>query len=169
MKRWLHSLCILSALALSSCAGYRINGNKPERLEQVTKLYVPTFTNETLEPRLAVLMTNAVIKQIQAAGTYTIVDKDNADATLKGSITGIDRSQWRSVNTNTLRTKELLGRMKLDYSIVDGSGTALTKGRVMGVSYVPIDANWQTSERQLFAEISERMATTMVNEITNGW
>ena len=169
MKRWLHSLCILTTLALSSCAGYHINGNKPGHMTDVTKLYVPTFENNTLEPRLAVEMTNAVIKQLQASGTYQVVSKDDADATLKGVIFTIDRSQWRSVRSNTLRTKELLARMKMNYTVQGNSGEVLTKGRIQGVSYVPIDPNWQTSERQLFSEICERMAVTLSDEISNGW
>ncbi len=169
MKRWLLSFCPLLALALSSCAGYHVNGNKPEKLEQVTKLYIPTFENDTLEPRLAVLMTNAVIKQIQATGTYQVVSEDDADATLKGTITSIDRSQWRSVRTNTLRTKELLGRLRLNYRVTDSAGATLIRGRVQATSYVPIDANWQLSEKQLFSETAERMSVTVSEELSNGW
>ena len=169
MKRWLFSVCPLIVLALTGCAGYKVNGSKPSHLEQVTKLYVPTFENETLEPRLAVLMTNAVIKQIQATGTYQIVKESDADATLKGTITTIDRSQWRSVRTNTLRTKELLGRLKLNYRVTDSSGATLHKGRIQGTSYVPIDANWQTSERQMLSEIAERMSVGLSDELANGW
>lgn len=169
MKSWLYSLCLLATLALSSCAGYHLNGTKPSHLAEVTKLYVPTFENTTLEPRLAVIMTNAVIKQLQASGAYQVVAKEDADATLRGTIMTIDRSQWRSVRTNTLRTKELLARMKLNYRVVDSSGATIHTGRIQGTSYVPIDADWQISERQLFAEISERMAVTLSDEISNGW
>lgn len=169
MKRWLLSLCPLLALALSNCAGYHVNGSKPEKMEQITKLYIPTFDNDTLEPRLSVLMTNAVIKQIQATGTYQVVPESEADATLKGSITSIDRSQWRSVRTNTLRTKELLGRLRLNYRVTDSAGTTLIRGRVQGTSYVPLDTDWQMSERQLFSEIAERMSVTVSEEISNGW
>jgi len=159
----------LLALLLTGCAGYQIGTAKPTHLQNVTKLYVPTFANETLEPRLAVLVTNAVIKQIQLGGAYQIVTQDQADATLEAKISDIDRSQWRSVRSNTLRTRELLVRLKTTYKIVDPSGTKLHSGRVLGESYVVLDANFQTSERQALSESAERMAATMVDEISNGW
>lgn len=170
MKHWLLSFfCPLVALSLSGCAGYTLKGSKPAKLANVTKLYVPTFENDTLEPRLAVLVTNTVIKQIQASGTYQIVPEGESDATLKGTITTIDRSQWRSVRSNTLRTKELLARLKLNYRVVDSAGLLLQRGRVQATSYVPLDPNWQTSERQLLSETAERMSVTLAGELSNGW
>ena len=169
MKRWLLSFCPLIVLGLSSCAGYHVNGAKPPHMDKITKLYVPTFSNDTLEPRLAVLMTNAVIKQIQASGSYQVVSEDQADATLKGRITSIERSQWRAVRANTLRTKELLARLKLEYRIVDNAGVSIHNGRTALTSYVPLDANWQTSERQLLAEAAERTSVAVADEIANGW
>ena len=169
MKRWLLLLLPVLSLVLSNCAGYQLGSSKPSHLQSVTKLYVPTFTNKTLEPRLAVMVTNAVIKQIQLTGAYQIVTEDQADATLEASITDLDRSQWRAVRNNTLRTRELLVRLKTDFKIVDTSGGSLHKGRVLGESYVVLDANFQTSERQAFSEAAERMAASLANEISNGW
>ncbi len=169
MKSWLLPILALASLALPGCAGYQLGGSKPQRLQHITKLYVPTFENETLEPRLAVLVTDAVIKQLQAGGAYQIVGADDADATLKAKISNIDRSQARSVRTNTLRTRELLVRLHTDYRITDGSGTAVQRGRVTGESYVVLEPNFQTSERQALSEAAERMAVTLVNEISDGW
>ena len=114
-------------------------------------------------------MTNAVIKQIQASGSYQVVSESEADATFKGRITSIERSQWRAVRANTLRTKELLARLKLEYRIVDNAGVSLHNGRTALTSYVPLDANWQTSERQLLAEAAERTSVAVADEIANGW
>jgi outer membrane lipopolysaccharide assembly protein LptE/RlpB len=166
MHRFLLSLI---ALTLTSCAGYQLGNSKPAHLQSVTKLYVPTFSNNTLEPRLAVLVTNTVIKQLQASGAYEIVGIDQADATLVATIDSIGRSQFRSVRSNTLRTRELLVRLRTDYKIVDPSGTKLHTGRVVGESYVVLDPNYQTSERQAFSEAAERMAVTIASEISDGW
>jgi hypothetical protein len=164
-------LLLLPVLAflLSSCAGYTVGSSKPGHLQNVTKLYIPTFKNETLEPRLAVLVTNTVIKQIQLSGAYQIVSQDQADATLEGRISDIDRQQWRSVRSNTLRTRELLTRLKVEYKVVDPSGSKLHNGRVISDSYVVLDGNFQTSERQAFSEAAERLAVTLADEISNGW
>ena len=162
-------LLTLIALALTSCAGYQLGNNKPAHLQSVTKLYVPTFKNNTLEPRLAVLVTNTVIKQLQASGAYEIVNADQADATLQGEIESVNRSQMRAVRNNTLRTQQLLVRLKTDYKLIDPSGTKIHSGRVLGESYVVLDPNFQTSERQAFSEAAERMAVTLASEISDGW
>src|SRR4029079_9752709 len=75
-----------SLLILPGCAGYHTGVNKPKQLVNVTKLAVPTFKNETLQPRLEVLVTDAVIKHLQIQGTYKIVAVDEADAVLHGTI-----------------------------------------------------------------------------------
>jgi hypothetical protein len=169
MKRWHTLLLLLLPFWISSCAGYKLGSSKPAHLAQVNKLYVPTFENATLEPRLAVLVTNAVIKQLQVSGGYEIVNEDKADAKLIATIADLDRSQFRSVRTNTLRTRELLTRLRVDYRIEDSSASKLHQGRVVGESYVVLDPNFQISERQALSEASERLAASLANEITSGW
>lgn len=169
MKRWIVLLLPVLSLVLTNCAGYQLGNSKPSHLQSVTKLYVPTFVNKTLEPRLAVMVTDAVIKQIQLSGAYQIVNEDQADATLEANISDVDRSQRRSVRSNTLRTLELQVRLKTEFKIIDTSGTRLHTGRVLGESYVVLDSNFQTSERQAFSEAAERMAVSLADEISNGW
>lgn len=162
-------LLLLPILALVSCSGYHLGANKPAHLANVTKIAVPTFENETLEPRLAVLVTNAVIKQLQVDGTYQIVSRDQADAVLEAKISDIDKSQWRAVRSNTLRTSEILVRLRTDYSLKDTAGTRIHQGRVLGESYLVLDPNWQLSEHQAMEEAAQRIAATLVSEIADGW
>ena len=67
---------------------------------------VPTFKNETLEPRVEALVTGTVIKQFQQDGTYRIASEDKADAILKGEITRINRIPSRSVARKCARHDE---------------------------------------------------------------
>ncbi len=169
MKRWSLLIAPLVALALSGCAGYRLAGSKPAGMVNVSKLYVPTFENATLEPRLGALVTNAVIKQIQATNAYQIVSESEADATLKGTIGTINRTQWRSVETNTLQTTELLMRLKIDFKVVNKAGVRIYGGKTQATSYVVLDPNWQTSERQLLSETAERLSVILSDDLANGW
>ena len=59
------AVCSLAAVAMSGCAGYKMGSVKPEAYSHIHTISVPTFENRTLEPRVSVLVTNAVIKQIQ--------------------------------------------------------------------------------------------------------
>lgn len=159
-------LCLL----LSGCAGYTLGGQKPSHLRSITKLAVPTFENLTLEPRLAVLVTNAVIKQLQNHGSYQIVAKKDAEAVLEGRIVSINRSQFRSDRNNILRTSQIMASLVSNYTIKDpASGKVLHNGIANDISYIILDANLQLSETQLLEDASQRLAANLANDVSEGW
>lgn len=163
---------LLAPLALSlltNCAGYELGSSKPHQLANVTKLAVPTFKNDTLEPRLEVLVTNALIKKLQMDGAYQIVPREEADAVLNATITDIERSQFRSVRSNTLRSSELLMRLRIAYTVDSSSGEELLKGQVQGASNIVIDPSLQITERQALADAAERLSISMASAVTEGW
>ncbi len=112
-------VCVAFGLFLSGCAGYQFGDVKPSVYASVQTIYVPPFKNETLEPRLASLVTSAVIKEIQRDGTYRIGSKGNCDAILVGTIHSFTKSQLRATRTDTLRSRELNLRLRLDFKLVD--------------------------------------------------
>jgi hypothetical protein len=168
----LPSLIALSsaALLLSSCAGYTLGGQKPTHLAGITKLAVPTFENQTLEPRIASTVTNALIKQIQMDGSYQIVSEDEADAVLQGSVSRILRTQFRSDRQNVLRTSQLQLGLVANFNIVDtNSGRSIHKGNSRAQSYVILDSNIQNSEAQALEDAAQRLSGFIANEISEGW
>lgn len=157
-------------LLLSGCAGYSLGGQKPAHLRNITRIAVPTFENLTLEPRLAVLVTNAVIKQLQNHGSYQIVAKNEAEAVLEGKILTITRSQFRSDRNNILRSSQILATLNSSYSIKEtGSGTVLHNGSVSADSYIILDSNLQLSETQLLEDAAQRLAYSLADEVSEGW
>lgn len=165
------TLCLLAlSLVLSSCAGYHLGGQKPAHLAGITKLAVPTFENQTLEPRLSSVVTNSLIKQIQMDGSYQIVSKENAEAILEGTITRVTRSQFRSVRRNVLRTSQLQMNLTASYVIRDtASGRPLHTGNSTGLSYVILDSNVQNSETQALDDAAMRLSNNIANDISEGW
>ena len=71
---------------------------------------------------------------------------------LRGASRTLIVPNGRAVRNNTLRTRESLVRLKTDYKIVDSSGGKLHSGHVIGESYVVVDPNFQTSDRQALSE-----------------
>ena len=163
-------LLLLSALIpLAGCAGYRPGSDKPSKLANITKLAVPTFGNRTLVPQIEVMTTNAVIKRLQTQGTYQIVSRGDADAILVGEIADIQNQQYRAVASNTLRSAEILSRLRLVYYVTDKNGTKLFDGQKIGTSHQVLDPNFQLTERQILADCAEQLAKDLSSELTEGW
>ena len=156
-------------LVLSGCAGYRLGAQKPSQLSHIQRLAIPTVENLTLEPRLGVLVTNAIIKQVQNHGSYEIVNRRQADAVLVGTVRNIYRSQFRSDRTNILRTSQMLMTIEIQYRIEDHNGKVLHNNYANGESYVILDANVQISETQALEDAAQRAAINLANDISEGW
>src|SRR4051812_34577259 len=102
----------IAALLFSGCAGYKIGAIQPKFMEGIKTIAIPTFKNDTLEPRVEVALANALIKQFQQDGTYQITDENNADAIVRGTLERITRRSARSVRGNVLLTKEYTLELK---------------------------------------------------------
>lgn len=193
MSRNFFSLITLTAvlLGISGCAGYKIGETKPSVYSHIHKIYVPTFKNDTLEPRAAVLVTNSVIKEILQDGSYQIVSsKENADAELKGTIMDVERRQLRGSQTDTLKTTEMslfivvawglydtASGTKLEYSeardlndanIDKTSNLRVMPGRVVGQTIQFVDPNFQLSERNALPVAAEDAARQLVGQLAEG-
>lgn len=170
---WMKQILFLLAplcLLLSGCAGYTLGGQKPAHLRNITKIAVPTFENLTLEPRLGVLVTNAVIKQLQNHGGYQVVSKAEAEAVLEGKIQNIDRTQFRSDRNNILRSSQIQAVLGTSFQIKDlSSGAVLHNGVASGDSQIILDANLQLSETQLLEHAAQRLAYELADQICEGW
>lgn len=82
----------LAAFFLCGCAGYHLGPVKPRYMAGINTVTVPSFKNDTLRPRVEVLLANALIKQIQQDGTYRVTDGNDADAIIRGTVQQISRS-----------------------------------------------------------------------------
>jgi cold shock CspA family protein len=156
---------------LSSCSGYRLGAAKPEIFTHIETLAIPTFVNETLEPRLAVPMTNATIKAFMSDGTYRIAQRDDADAALIVKIRKIDRSSFRSLRGNQLVSRELDFSVSCDFYVEDlRTGDVLLTGSASGDSNLGVlGNNFQLAERQALSDASRMVATEIMSKICEGW
>lgn len=165
----------LVAVLLSGCAGYQIGPIQPKTMRGVTKIAVPSFKNDTLEPRIEVLLANAVIKQLQQDGTYEVTNEADADAILFGRLEDIVRRPARSVRGNILQTREYTLVLRVRYQVMDRAGRILenrgangqTSFFVTGSNTAAADVN--QDERQAFPLAAEDMAVRLVSQISEGW
>lgn len=158
------------AFGLAGCMGYHIGPAKPYYLRDVRSISVPTFKNNTLQPRIEVLVTSTVIKQFQQDGTFQIVGDDKADATLKGEIIAISRVPTRSVRGNVLSTTEFGLSMRVRYSLVDRSGKQLCPPSfAIGTTSFFVGRDVNADERQALPLATEQLATHLVSQLSEGW
>ena len=155
---------------MSGCLGYHVGPVKPYYLRDVHSIAVPTFKNRTLVPRIEVLVTDTVIKQLQQDGTFQIENGDKADATLAGEVSRIVRAPARSVRGNVLATTEFALTLSVKYSLTGKNGEQLAAANeAVGTTTFFVSSDVTTDERQALPLATEDLATRLVSQISEGW
>lgn len=108
-------LILLYSLIFFSC-GYHLVGTSSSLPENIKKIYVPTFANNTSQQEVEERLTDAVSKEISQRGMFQLVrSREEADGVLFGEI-----SQFEFVPVNLDRD----GRA-LEYQIIVGLKVSL--------------------------------------------
>ena len=168
MKRFPAALLI--AFSLSGCAGYRVGEVKPQYLESVRTIAVPTFRNETYQPRIEVLLTDTIIKQLQQDGTFRVATEDNADAVLRGVVRTVARAPARSVRGNVLATTEFNLTVEVRYTLLGRDGHAITgPTKLTGTTSFFVGPDVATEERQALPLAIQDLAVRLTSQLSEGW
>lgn len=182
---------------LAGCAGYQLGPAKPSYLQNIRRIAVPTFRNDTLEPRLEALITGTVVKQFHQDGTYEITSYDSrgsgggptmvtsssaedrdkiaaattgADAVLEGTIERVVRTPSRSVRGNVLLTREFTLTIGLRYRLVErATGKVLDVGHAQGQTNFFVGGDPTQEQRQAVPLAAERAAIRLVSQLTEGF
>ena len=164
------------ALLLGGCAGYHIGPVKPAKFDGIHSIAVNNFKNDTLQPRVEVLLANSVIKQMQQDGTYKVADESTADAVLEGTLEEIRRRPSRYVRGNVLQTREYTLQIKVRYKLTQkGTGKLLDERTVVGTTSFfvsgsgSVAADVNQDELQAFPLAAEELAVRLVSQISEGW
>lgn len=184
---------LVTLLFLSGCAGYRLGDAKPSGYAGIDRIFIPPFKNETLEPRLSSLVTNAVLKEVQVDGTYEVGSRSNCDAILVGVIREARKNQLRAVRNDTLKSQELSLYLFVDFHLEDPvtgekiHNTTVTEkvgkskqvgddgvinayqGRVIGDTIQFVDDSYQVGERNALSLAAQDLAEKLVSRLSNGW
>ena len=168
MKTFVAALAL--AATLGGCAGYRIGEVKPQYLSAVHSIAVPTFTNNTYLPRIEVLMTDTVIKQLQQDGTFRITSEDKADAVLKADIRSMVRNPARSVRGNVLATTEFNLTLVVRYTLIGHDGKVIAGPvDVAGTTSFFVGSDVATDQRQALPLAAEDLAVHLASQLSEGW
>ncbi len=162
---------LLLALLLSSCGGYRL-GNVPRAdMEGVQTIYVPVVLNETYEPGLQVMTTNAIISRLERDGTYKSSRVAKADATLQVTITDFTRQTLRSSRDDFRVTQQYRYNLTAKFTLTNHrTGTIIFNERtILGETDFFIQDDPQEGERQALPLTADKLADRIVSLISEGW
>lgn len=139
-------------------------------MRAVRTLAVPTFKNNTYEPRVEVLLADSLIQQIQQDGTYTVVGDERADAIVYCTLNSARRRSLRSVVDNVLATSEFELILDVSYQVIDRvTGAELMSGNVNGATAFFPTGDLQTDERQAISVAAQRVAVNLTSRLSEGW
>jgi hypothetical protein len=140
-------------------------------MEGIHTIAVPTFRNETLVPRIEVLTTDTVIRQLQEDGTYKVASSlDDADAVLEGEITEILRRPSRSVIGDVQATEEFEMTFVVHYKVIRrATGETVDDKNATGSTTFFVSGDVNQDEIQAIPLAAKGVAGRIVTDIGEGW
>lgn len=164
-------LLIGFVFSLTSCSGYRLGNIGGTEVQGVQTVYVPVVKNESFEPGLQVMTTNAIIRRFENDGTLQTVNSSGADSELTVTIKKIQRSGTRSDRQNLLRAAEYDVEIIAEATYINRRlGKKIFENReVRGKTAYYVQRDLQESERQSLPLAAEDLAYNIVKLVVEGW
>ena len=164
-------MAALIGLLLTGCAGYHVGPIQPHFMEGIHTIAVPTFRNETLIPRIEVLVADTVIRQIQEDGTYKVASSpETADAVLEArSCRCCGARRAPSWAMSRLR-EEFDMTMVIHYKIIrKATGETVDDKNTTGTTTFFVSGDVNQDEIQAIPLAAQSAAIHMVSEFGEGW
>jgi outer membrane lipopolysaccharide assembly protein LptE/RlpB len=163
----LRFLVVLLAATLCGGCAYRLG---PASTMNVRSIAVPNFHNKTLEPRISVQITDAVISRFQTDGAIRVVAEEAADATLTGEITDWRREPLLFRQDNSLVAKEYMLYITAHVILTDNrTGKRLVDSDFTGRTKYFFANDMNQSERQALPLAADDLARRITDRIVDAW
>lgn len=163
-------LFYLSLSLLTSCAGYRFGGHKPDHLQAIQSISVPLAKSRVVFPRVEALATNSMVDALVQDGTYRLAPAGDGDASLIITLDQLDYRQIRSSTVDVLRSEELQLEVTVSYQLIDSNrpGVVLDEGKERGHSRLFVDDNLQTARVNALPDALQRATQSIIARIADG-
>ena len=127
MRRVALLVPVLVALASNGCATDPTQGYSAMSTfrDDVTAIAVPIFVNDGFQRNVEFLLTDAVIKEIQARTPYTISSSARADSILLGRITETRLQQLSKSRVTGLSEEEMKDFTDKDFKLIEATALFL--------------------------------------------
>jgi hypothetical protein len=162
----LPALCA-AAFLLGGCAGYHLGPVNNETAGDKSVEVLP-FNNQTLQPRLGDAVTQAMREQLQADGTYQVVD-DAGDVVVTGVITSYSRQGLSFLSSDVLTANNYQVVVVAHVVVRErATGKMLLDKNVKGATLVHVGSDLASAERQAMPLLAEDLAQNVTQMLAEG-
>ena len=156
------------AAVLAGCAGYKLGPTNGMTAGSRT-VQVNPFANDTLEPRLADVVTSSLRQQLQHDGTFKLDTHNEGDIVVTGRVKRYDRFYLTFQPQDVVTPRDFRVQMTAHVVATDRlTGRKLLDREVIGHSTVRTTADLPSVERQAMPLIAEDLARNITAMLVDG-
>ena len=164
-------LKILAGMALLlqvGCASYSFRSSVPEEMRT---LAVPVFENSSGFPELDASVTQAILREVQREGTFTISTMADASLVLHGKLVKSKAHPISHDRNYSTRTSEYRYRLAVEFSLWEReSGKMLIRDRTVEVDTTfATRGDMLTGLRDAYPRLSKEVARSVVDLVLAHW
>lgn len=162
-------LCLVLAVALAGCAGYRLGPTNGLRSKEKS-IQVVTFENKVLEqPRLGEAVSASLRKQLQQDGTFRLETHDDGDIIVTGAVVEYDRAHLSFQPRDIITPRDYMITMHAQVIARErASGKVILNQRVWGRTTVRIGTDLTSVERQALPLLADDLARNVTGMLVDG-
>ena len=165
---------IFSLAALAGSAAFVLQGcgysTATMNKTGVEKLFIPVFKSNVMEPNLGSIVTDTVVKKFQIDGTMQIADQEDADATLKVTITEFKLSPARFRLENERSVREYYLAMTIEYEATKkGKKKPYASGTVAATTSFFTGDDLVNDKRVGVSYVAEKIGKELASRLTESW
>ncbi len=162
----------MACITCTSCGvdptvGYSANSLYPKQYQSIA---IPMFQNSTMTRDVELMLTDAIIKEIQVRSPYRVVDSHVAETILTGTITSMKLSTVSRSQTTGL-DNEVLVKAVLDfewYDQINGNRIVGRKNFASSAVFIPSRPSSEPLEIGQFAVV-QQLASDIVDQLQASW
>ncbi|MCG8687884.1 MAG: LPS assembly lipoprotein LptE [Desulfobacterales bacterium] len=162
-------IVLVAAVAAAGC-GYKLAGGGYIR-DDVTRVAVAVFENNSSESRAGVTFTNELIREITAKSDTQVVDESNSTRVITGVVKSITFSTLSRSSTEDVTERRVTAVVDVKLSGPDGEILWSIKGLSANESYTVEDdtVDDEANKSEAVDTIAERVAERLVSQMQSNF
>ncbi len=168
MRALKNFLPVLAAIFFAGCAGYHLGSVNGDVAGEKT-VEVKPFNNQTLQPRLGDVVTQALLERLQTDGTYHLVTAEPGDLVVNGVIRSYTRVGLGNLNADSSTMQNYRVTVTVHVTVSDrASGKLRLDREVQGTTLVNVGPDFASSERQAGPLLAANLAQNITALLAEG-